>query len=99
MQQSNRSGDLQRIYVIVRGTVQGVGYRYFVVRTAQKLGVSGWVRNLMDGTVDLEAQGSAVDLDSFVQAIQLHHPWAKVEQIQITNKPIVNISSGFTIEY
>jgi acylphosphatase len=43
---------------IVRGRVQGVGYRYFVMREANGLGVSGFARNLPDGSVEVVAEGS-----------------------------------------
>ena len=45
-----------RVHVTVSGMVQGVGYRYFTVTGARKLGLAGWVRNLMNGDVELEAQ-------------------------------------------
>jgi len=48
---------MKRARLVVSGLVQGVGFRMFVERTAGKLGISGWVRNLPDGTVEIEAQG------------------------------------------
>ena len=45
-----------RVHVTVSGMVQGVGYRYFTVTEARKFGLAGWVRNLMNGDVELEAQ-------------------------------------------
>ena len=49
---------------IVRGRVQGVGFRWFVEREANALGVTGWVRNNEDSTVELVAQGSDVQLSA-----------------------------------
>jgi acylphosphatase len=43
---------------VVHGTVQGVGYRWFAFREAQRLGVRGWVTNLPDGTVEVVAGGT-----------------------------------------
>lgn len=57
------------VHLIVRGRVQGVGFRYFVVRTAAPLGVAGWVRNRPDGTVELEAEGPREGLERLVAAI------------------------------
>lgn len=46
-----------RIHVVVRGRVQGVGFRWFVKEAARELGVAGWVRNRPDGGVEVEAEG------------------------------------------
>jgi acylphosphatase len=54
---------MERLHAIVRGDVQGVGFRYFVQRKAQQLGLSGWVRNKDDGTVEVVAEGARRDLE------------------------------------
>jgi len=56
--------DLARHYRI-RGRVQGVGYRYFAQRTALRLGVRGWVRNLHDGDVEVHAEAAGNVLQDF----------------------------------
>ena len=53
-----------RLYRI-RGLVQGVGFRYFTQRTALRLGVQGWVRNLPSGDVEVQAEASATVLEQF----------------------------------
>jgi len=51
-------GDVVRaITAVVAGRVQGVGFRYAVIRTAEQLGIEGWVRNAADGSVEVFAQG------------------------------------------
>ena len=52
------SSDDIRVHAVVAGLVQGVGFRYFTVMTAGKLGLGGWVRNCYDGSVEVEAQGT-----------------------------------------
>jgi len=56
--------ELARRYLI-RGRVQGVGYRYFTQRIAVRLGVRGWVRNRPDGDVEVHAQAGGTVLQSF----------------------------------
>lgn len=53
-----------RIHVVVRGRVQGVGFRWFVRETARALDVAGWVRNRADGAVEVEADGSEAAIQS-----------------------------------
>ena len=47
-----------RKHIIFYGRVQGVGFRYYAVNKANQLGLTGWVRNLPDGTVEMEVQGN-----------------------------------------
>ena len=60
----------ERVVAVVRGVVQGVGFRWFVQRTATDLGLSGWVRNRSDGSVELAAEGPAEALGSLLQAVR-----------------------------
>jgi acylphosphatase len=57
----------------VSGSVQGVGFRFFVQREAQKLRVNGYARNLFDGRVEVLAMGSPVQLDAMKRALE-HGP-------------------------
>ncbi len=61
--------DLVRLHAIVRGDVQGVGFRYFAQDAAQALGLTGWVRNRRDGTVETLVEGRRSALDPFLQAL------------------------------
>ena len=59
-----------RLHAIVEGRVQGVGFRYFVVQTAQMLGILGWVRNRWDDTVEVVAEGERAVLDKLEEALK-----------------------------
>jgi acylphosphatase len=61
---------LERRRVRYDGRVQGVGFRFTAARLAPGFGVSGWVRNLPDGSVELEAQGESETLRGFLDAIR-----------------------------
>lgn len=72
-----------RIHAVVSGMVQGVGYRYFTVTTALKLGLTGWVRNLMNGDVELEAQGSRGDVAVLISRMKLGPKWSEVSYVVV----------------
>jgi len=57
-------------HVIFAGQVQGVGFRFTAHRIAGRYGLSGWVRNLRDGTVEMFAQGSSEDIDGCIRDIE-----------------------------
>lgn len=73
---------LTRLHLVVRGRVQGVGFRWFARQTAQSLGLAGWVRNREDGTVEAEAQGTRAALDEFVRRLRAGNPAAAVDSIE-----------------
>lgn len=74
-----------RAHVIYSGYVQGVGFRYTARMLASRLPVSGWVRNLSDGTVELEVQGEKDEVESYLRQLATemkHHiSEARVEWI------------------
>jgi len=75
--------DLRRVHVIVIGRVQGVGFRYFVLEQANTLGLAGWVRNLPNGTVEAEAEGTQASLENWLKALAKGPSLARVKNIDI----------------
>lgn len=63
----------RHVYALVHGRVQGVAFRYYTCKRAQKLGLSGWVRNRADGSVELVCAGYAEDVTEFIEWLQ-HGP-------------------------
>jgi acylphosphatase len=61
------SGERRTVRVRIEGGVQGVGYRYWTERTAAELGVSGWVRNLDDGSVQALFSGERAKVDAMIE--------------------------------
>jgi acylphosphatase len=76
-----RTGEMARLDATVRGRVQGVGFRYFVVARADRLGLTGWVANEQDGSVHCVAEGSRADLDTFLDALREGPAGAIVEHV------------------
>ncbi len=72
---------MKRLRARVRGRVQGVGFRAFVVRRAQEQGLAGRVRNLSDGTVEVEAEGSAGGLEALLSDLRRGPSHARVEAV------------------
>jgi len=68
---------------VVRGSVQGVGFRYFIQRKARQLGLHGWVRNNDDGTVELLAEGSRSDLEQLMMAAEEGPRMARVQRVEV----------------
>jgi acylphosphatase len=69
---------MQRYSFRVEGRVQGVGFRYFVLQTAQNLHVTGWVRNRADGSVQGEVQGDEASVNEFFAKVRAGNGIAKV---------------------
>jgi acylphosphatase len=71
-------------HLIVRGRVQGVGYRAFVEDEAASLDLEGWVRNRRDGTVEIVVAGSADAVAMMVEACRRGPPAASVDGVDVT---------------
>jgi acylphosphatase len=83
--------------VFFTGHVQGVGFRYSVLQVAKEFDVTGFVSNLADGRVQLETEGTAAEVASFIDAVQekMHGYIRKVER---SNRMRARQFNGFTIK-
>ena len=84
---------------IVRGRVQGVGFRYFAIRAARQAGVVGTVRNLADGTVEAIAEGSVESIDEFRTELKRGPSYGHVEQIDEMEMRPTGRYTGFDVVY
>ncbi|PYP84520.1 MAG: acylphosphatase [Candidatus Angelobacter sp. Gp1-AA117] len=83
---------------IVRGRVQGVGFRWFVDHEARQLGLAGWVRNNIDGTVEVLAMGNDQQLATLFSRLRQGPRAARVDDVQeIPAEPIEGLTT-FRIE-
>jgi acylphosphatase len=83
---------------VVRGRVQGVGFRWFVEREAHTLGVAGWVRNRADGTVEVLAMGSKEQLSNLHARLRQGPRAARVDEVDVSEAQPVEGLKTFRIE-
>ena len=97
MSEAPPPGGDTRIEATIEGVVQGVGFRWFVWRTAARLDLRGWVANRSDGAVQLVAEGSSPALEALVSAVRRGPPGAVVSSVQVHYLPSTGRFSDFAI--
>lgn len=85
-------------HIIFKGHVQGVGFRYTSYRAANKSQLTGWVRNLPDGSVEMLAQGQAQDIDDCINDIQESFG-GYIHETQVNEQPYNPRHTSFNITY
>ena len=88
---------MRRVRAIVSGRVQGVSYRASTVDEARRLGLVGWVRNQHDGTVELEAEGPADQIDALLAWCKSGPPAARVERVAVEELAATGADRAFAI--
>jgi acylphosphatase len=89
--------DVQARRFVVRGRVQGVGFRWFVEREAHTLGIAGWVRNNADGSVEILAQGTCEQLSGLHSRLREGPRAARVDAVEESESRVTSMTS-FRIE-
>lgn len=87
---------LKAVIIQVFGRVQGVGFRFYTEQKAKELNIAGFVQNKGDGSVYIEAEGNADDLDAFVDCCKTGPRWAKVRDCIVSEMPPLHIE-GFVV--
>ena len=88
-----------RYFGTAAGQVQGVGFRMFVQQHAMELGITGWVKNMDDGTVTMELQGEAEAIDKLEQVIRDGNYFIKVKSFALETRDVVSDEKRFDIRY
>ena len=88
-----------RAHVFVSGRVQGVFFRDHTRRWASSLGLTGWVRNVYDGRVELIAEGEKGKVESLIDRLREGPPIARVENVEVTWEEYTGEFSDFRVTY
>lgn len=88
-----------RAHIIAHGKVQGVFFRDFTKKEAQKLGLTGWVKNRDDGTVEIVAEGDKSKLRKLILAVKKGSPLAEVEKVDYEYSEYTGKFNDFFINY
>ena len=81
------------------GRVQGVGFRFFVQSSAKALGITGWVKNMSDGSVTMELQGTAQIIEQLIAKIKRGRGRINVTALELTDLPVVEGENKFAIRH
>ncbi len=84
--------------IVVRGDVQGVGFRYTSKYTARNYGLTGWVRNEWDGSVTMEVQGQREAIDMLLECLK-DDIYIRIEDIERTPIPIIEDERKFKVTF
>lgn len=87
---------MRTVRLAIGGRVQGVGYRYWTMITAQRLGLRGWVRNRADGSVEALIAGNGASVERMIEACRRGPSQARVERVEVTEAETADLPEGFT---
>lgn len=90
---------MQHAIIMVSGDVQGVGFRFTTRRISKKFDVNGYVMNLPDGRVRIEAEGRDNELDAFFNAVKTSSLGGGIRQWEERRGPATGLPPGFDIRY
>jgi acylphosphatase len=88
-----------RVHVYVSGIVQGVFFRDFTQRQAERNSVGGWVRNLRDGRVEAVAEGDAGSIERWLAELRQGPPSGRVDNVEVTRNEPEEGLGGFEVRY
>ena len=85
------------VYIIIKGKVQGVSFRYFTLKQAQALNIVGWVRNKPNSIVEAVAQGNKINLELFIKKLKQGSSLSRVDDVILYWEHQKNDYENFTI--
>ena len=89
----------KRLHVLYSGIVQGVGFRFTAERIAQSHGLTGWVRNIPDGRVEVLLEGEEAAINKFLKGIKTSFPQRYIDDVDVEWSAAKGEFSGFNIKF
>ncbi|HEX7343502.1 MAG TPA: acylphosphatase [bacterium] len=86
-----------RAHLTIRGVVQGVGFRYYAYRWAEKLGLNGWVRNNWDDSVETEVEGERSAVEEYISQMKIGPRSGHITAVDVEYKPYEGQYKNFDI--
>ena len=96
---TEQSDEFAGLQAFVSGNVQGVGFRYFAMSVAKELGLTGWVRNLYDGNVQVAAEGKRTSLETFLERLRQGPRSGRVEEVRFSWLPYQGNFDRFDVRF
>lgn len=90
---------IKRVVARVEGLVQGVYFRDYAQKEARELGLSGWVRNRPDGSVEAVLEGETEKIEQMLAWLHIGSPQAEVREVQVTEEQPLGDKTAFAIRY
>lgn len=88
-----------RVRLRFTGRVQGVGFRYFAQMNAAQFHVTGWVKNMYDGSVTAEAQGTKKQIEDFIESMKHSHRFMRIDHVTAEECPLCEGEKDFKVKY
>lgn len=88
---------MKRVIINIFGRVQGVGFRYNTLQKAREFNINGFVNNLRDGSVEIEAEGEEEDIDEFIEWCEKGPSYSNVKKVIVEDIKTTNANSDFEI--
>ncbi len=95
----SKGNEIVRAEIIVGGRVQGVGFRYFVLRNALQLGIKGYVKNLITGEVLTVAEGERFKLEELAKLIKIGPTYSDVKKFKVAWLEATNEFENFEVRF
>ena len=95
----SRVSEIKRYQIRVEGIVQGVGFRFFCTMNARTTDLTGWVRNIDNGMVEMEVQGEEKEIEKFIKTIKKGNRFIRVDELYQKKIDVLPQERTFTERY